>query len=76
MMHNEYPKILYGAGGWDDLSDHRIVMNAVEEDAARSDGYAELSPVIEAGETDDTEAAQSPEVAPVKRRGRPPLNRA
>ena len=38
----EYPKSLY-AKGWSDLSAHRIVKDAAEEDAARADGFKHMS---------------------------------
>lgn len=40
---NEYPKMLYGPKGWEDLSDMVTVLDADEEYKARADGYRMLN---------------------------------
>lgn len=43
----EYPKMLYGSAGWDDLGDCRIVVDPDEEKSARSDGYKPLEECVD-----------------------------
>jgi len=41
----QYPKVLYGKKGCDDLSDYVIVSDEEEEKTARENGYAPLDEV-------------------------------
>jgi hypothetical protein len=51
----QYPKVLYGRKGWEDLADFIVVSNEDEEKKARANGYAALN---EARPTYNDEARQ------------------
>jgi len=61
----EYPKMLYGPKGWDELTDCRLVAGADEEEAARTAGYGDLGSAEKAPEN----TPDAPE-APAARRTR------
>lgn len=59
-MSNEYPKMLFGKNGWDDLADCQLVADAEQEKAARKAGYAEL-PSLDAPAAKRSTKAKAPE---------------
>ncbi|MDE2439564.1 MAG: hypothetical protein KGP14_00965 [Betaproteobacteria bacterium] len=67
-MKNEYPKMLYGPKGWDDLSDSRLVADADEEEKARSEGYDDLGPVADEANSAAADAAGSAQTGTTARR--------
>lgn len=60
---NEYPKMLYGKNGWNDLNDCRMVQDADEEKVARKKGYTDLGPLPDGIEEKAAQPQQDTEAA-------------